>query len=70
MGKLPSMELLEKYNLKHPYAYLKQTIKRGDIRQFNIIMDQNYSFFASTWSYLLLKARCPILLWRSCLRRM
>ncbi|KAG2220962.1 hypothetical protein INT45_006495 [Circinella minor] len=69
MGKLPSMELLEKYNLKNPYAYLKQTIKRGDIRQFNIIMDQNYHFFTCTWSYLLLKARCPILLWRSCLRR-
>ncbi|KAI9272978.1 hypothetical protein BDA99DRAFT_432723 [Phascolomyces articulosus] len=69
MGKLPSMEMLDKYKLKNPYAQLKQAIKRGDIRRFYAIMEQNYDFFARTWSYLLLKARCRILLWRSCLRR-
>ncbi|KAI9484808.1 hypothetical protein BDB00DRAFT_853380 [Zychaea mexicana] len=69
MGKLPSMELLQKYKLENPYADLKQTIQRGDIRRFNAILEHNYAFFARSWSYLTLRARCPVLLWRSCLRR-
>ncbi|KAI8145137.1 hypothetical protein BJV82DRAFT_605055 [Fennellomyces sp. T-0311] len=69
MGRLPSSALLKEYNLTQPYAELKETIKRGDIRRFNHVMEQYQAFFSHSWTYELLRARCPVLLWRSCLRR-
>ncbi|CDS13172.1 hypothetical protein LRAMOSA05350 [Lichtheimia ramosa] len=69
LGRMPSDELLHHYQLTDPYMSLKYALIKGDIYTYLGILDQNVEYFTRTFSYLVLRGRGLVLVWRSLLRR-
>lgn len=69
LGRMPSDELLHHYQLADPYMSLKYALIKGDIYTYLGILDQNVEYFTRTFSYLVLRGRGLVLVWRSLLRR-
>lgn len=69
LGRMPSDELLHEYQLADPYMGLKYALIKGDVYSYMGILDQNVEYFTRTFSYLVLRGRGLVLVWRSLLRR-
>ncbi|KAI7881001.1 hypothetical protein K492DRAFT_129431 [Lichtheimia hyalospora FSU 10163] len=69
LGRMPSDELLYQYQLADPYMSLKYALIKGDVYSYLGILDQNVEYFTRTFSYLVLRGRGLVLVWRSLLRR-
>ncbi|KAI8642834.1 hypothetical protein BD408DRAFT_343521, partial [Parasitella parasitica] len=70
LGYFPSAQLLEKYQLAAPYANLVKTMRVGDIHGYLMHLDTYFEYFYSHLSYLLLKERGLVLVWRCLLNKL
>lgn len=68
LGHFPSMELLEKYQLAPPYVNLINTIRSGNIHGFLDHLETYFDYFYQRLTYLLLKERGIVLVWRCLLK--
>lgn len=68
LGHFPSIQLLEKYQLAPPYVNLINTIRSGNIHGFLQHLETYFDYFYSHLTYLLLKERGIVLVWRCLLR--
>ncbi|KAL7308845.1 hypothetical protein PS15m_010989 [Mucor circinelloides] len=68
LGHFPSTQLLEKYQLAPPYVNLINTIRSGNIHGFLQHLETYFDYFYSHLTYLLLKERGIVLVWRCLLR--
>eukprot|EP00551_Chaetoceros_affinis_P012038 CAMPEP_0203681956 /NCGR_PEP_ID=MMETSP0090-20130426/44268_1 /ASSEMBLY_ACC=CAM_ASM_001088 /TAXON_ID=426623 /ORGANISM="Chaetoceros affinis, Strain CCMP159" /LENGTH=405 /DNA_ID=CAMNT_0050550667 /DNA_START=67 /DNA_END=1284 /DNA_ORIENTATION=- len=66
-GRLPTVKLLEKYNLKE-YVPLVTAIRRGDLRQFNDTLLKHQDKFIQRGTYLLLE-KCKTVCHRNLFKR-
>lgn len=69
LGKFPSSQLLLKYNLQEPFEPLITTLKLGDYEGYMQHLEDHFDFFYNTFTYVLLKSRGPVLIWRCLLRK-
>jgi hypothetical protein len=70
LGTFPSVALLEKYNLVEPYVNLMKTMRSGDIRGYLRHIEQYFDYFYNHLTYLLLKERGIVLVWRCLIKNM
>ena len=66
-GRLPSVKLLEKYNLVE-YIPLVIAIRRGDLRTFHKTLEENQDEFIRRGTYLLLE-KCKTVCYRNLFKR-
>lgn len=66
-GRLPSIELLKKYNLVE-YITLVNAIRRGDLRTFHVTLQDNQDQFIRRGTYLLLE-KCKSVCYRNLFKR-
>ncbi|KAL9546413.1 hypothetical protein MBANPS3_006674 [Mucor bainieri] len=68
LGHFPSIQLLEKYQLAPPYVNLINTIRSGNIHGFLHHLETYFDYFYHRLTYLLLKERGLVLVWRCLLK--
>lgn len=68
LGHFPSIQLLEKYQLAPPYVNLINTIRSGNIHGFLDHLETYFDYFYHRLTYLLLKERGIVLVWRCLLK--
>ncbi|KAI8340568.1 hypothetical protein BC941DRAFT_417583 [Chlamydoabsidia padenii] len=69
LGKFPRPELLIKYQLLEYYEPLVATLKTGNYHGFLQHLEYQFDYFYKTFTYVLLRERAKVLLWRSLLRK-
>ncbi|CAO3615233.1 unnamed protein product [Cunninghamella echinulata] len=69
LGKFPLPQLLMKYHLQEPFEPLIVALKTGDHEGFMQHLEDYFDFFYNTFTYVLLKSRGPVLLWRCLLKK-
>ncbi|KAI8098603.1 uncharacterized protein BX664DRAFT_3273 [Halteromyces radiatus] len=69
LGKSAKPQLLIKYNLLEPYGLLILTLKRGDYYGFQQHLEKYFDYFYGTFTYVLLRERGKVLLWRCLLKK-
>jgi hypothetical protein len=70
LGYFPNIKLLEKYQLTAPYVNLLKTLKSGDIRGYLAHIENYFDYFFKNLTYLLLKERGVVLVWRCLIKNM
>ncbi|KAI7868710.1 hypothetical protein BDF14DRAFT_1790041 [Spinellus fusiger] len=70
LGHFPSTQLLTKYQLVEPFAGLIDTLKSGSLSAYFDHMDAHFGFFYSTFTYVMLRERGTVLLWRCLLKKL
>ncbi|KAJ2757091.1 hypothetical protein GGI19_000332 [Coemansia pectinata] len=69
-GRLPSMRLLDKYEMEPVYAHLAHHFRKGNLAGFQRVLADNLEFFRSQGNYLILLERTEILIYRNALLRL
>ncbi|KAJ2505316.1 hypothetical protein IWW47_002098 [Coemansia sp. RSA 2052] len=69
-GRLPSLQLLEKYEMEPVYAHLAHHFRKGNLAGFQHVLAENLEFFRSQGNYLILLERTEILIYRNALLRL
>ncbi|KAI9259305.1 hypothetical protein BY458DRAFT_534975 [Sporodiniella umbellata] len=69
MGYFPRLGLLAKYQLLDLYGPLLEAIKRGDMQRYLSHLENHFDYFYRHQTYLLLKERGIVLVWRSLIRK-
>lgn len=64
------MQVLEKYQLTAPYVNLLQTIRSGNMSGYLQHLETYFDYFYSNLTYLLLKERGIVLVWRCLIKNM
>ncbi|CAO3653955.1 unnamed protein product [Mucor hiemalis] len=64
LGYFPSVQLLEKYQLAAPFVNMMKLIRAGDIHGYYEHIETHFNYFYSKLTYLLLKERGIVLVWR------
>ncbi|KAI8057425.1 hypothetical protein BDF21DRAFT_159903 [Thamnidium elegans] len=70
LGYFPSIELLQKYKLTERYLGLIQTIRTGNMRGYLQHLETHFEYFYHHLTYLLLKERGIVLVWRCLIKNM
>lgn len=70
LGHFPSIQLLEKYQIAPPYVNLMKAIRSGNIHAYLEHLEAYFDYFYSRLTYLLLKERGIVLVWRCLLKNM
>lgn len=70
LGHFPSAELLEKYQLTDKFGVLLSTIRSGNIQGYFQHLETHFEYFYHHLTYLLLKERGVVLLWRCLMKNM
>ncbi|KAJ3261749.1 hypothetical protein HK103_004700 [Boothiomyces macroporosus] len=68
-GKLPSPQLLQKYQLHTYYIPLINALVKGDITHYQMELDLQRNYFMKNGFYMILKHRVTCLLYRSLIQR-
>ncbi|KAJ2007427.1 hypothetical protein GGI04_001518 [Coemansia thaxteri] len=68
-GRLPSSQLLEKYEMEPVYTHLVYHFRKGNLAGFQRVLADNLDFFRSQGNYLILLERTEILIFRNVLHR-
>ncbi|KAJ2743155.1 hypothetical protein GGI20_003958 [Coemansia sp. BCRC 34301] len=69
-GRLPSLQLLDKYEMEPVYAHLAYQFRKGNLAGFQYVLAENLEFFRSQGNYLILLERTEILIYRNALLRL
>lgn len=64
-GSLPKDQLLDKYNLNRHFHDLVLALRRGDLRQFERVLEQNQAFYMCKELYLIIQLHLRNLVLRS-----
>lgn len=70
LGHFPSLQLLEMYGLTAPFANLLQTLRSGDLKGYLQHLETHFDYFYNHLTYLLLKERGIVLVWRCLIKNM
>ncbi|CEP13448.1 hypothetical protein [Parasitella parasitica] len=70
LGHLPTIQLLEKYQLTAPYIDLMKALRSGNIHGYLMHLETHFQYFYSHFTYLLLRERGLVLLWRCLLYKL
>ncbi|KAI8083291.1 uncharacterized protein B0P05DRAFT_536811 [Gilbertella persicaria] len=70
LGYFPKHALLETYNLVNPYLNLIQCLKVGNIQGYLDHLEIHFNYFYHHLTYVLLKERGIVLVWRCLIRNM
>lgn len=70
LGYFPQYQLLEKYQLVSPFSNLIKTIRSGDLNGFLEHLETYFEYFYHHLTYLLLKERGVVLVWRCLIKNM
>lgn len=68
-GQMPTTQLLEKYNLHSQYSILLQSVKQGNICQFEEQLNLNRKYFIKLELFLLISLKMKNLMIRNLLKR-
>ncbi|KAF7730442.1 hypothetical protein EC973_002249 [Apophysomyces ossiformis] len=68
-GHFPNATLLNKYQLSGPFSELIRQMKLGNLHGYLAHIDKYFQFFYQSYTYVMLRERGTVLLWRSLLRR-
>ncbi|KAG0167533.1 hypothetical protein DFQ30_005968 [Apophysomyces sp. BC1015] len=69
LGRFPNAVLLNKYRLSEPFSELIYQMKRGNLHAYLAHIDKYFQFFYKTYTYVILRERGRVLVWRSLMRR-
>ncbi|KAI8374387.1 uncharacterized protein BYT42DRAFT_500193 [Radiomyces spectabilis] len=70
LGRFPMPQLLAKYQLQEQYLPLIVHLKSGNIAGYMSHIDQHFHYFYSTFTYMMLRERGTVLLWRCLIRKL
>ncbi|KAI8994854.1 hypothetical protein BDB01DRAFT_714750 [Pilobolus umbonatus] len=70
IGLMPSHQLLYQYNLVGPYDGLVTCLIQGDIEGYLSNLETHFHYFYQHFTYLLLKERGIVLVWRCLMRNL
>ncbi|KAI7874777.1 uncharacterized protein EV154DRAFT_78518 [Mucor mucedo] len=70
LGHFPSLQLLETYELTAPYADLLKALRSGHLKGYLQHLETYFDYFYSHLTYLLLKERGIVLVWRCLIKNM
>ncbi|KAJ2806735.1 hypothetical protein H4R20_001573 [Coemansia guatemalensis] len=69
-GRLPSVRLLEKYDMEPVYGELVQHFRKGNLAGFQQALADNMDLFRSQGNFLILLERTKLLIYRNVLQRL
>ncbi|KAJ2412406.1 hypothetical protein GGI10_003701 [Coemansia sp. RSA 2530] len=69
-GRLPTQQLLEKYEMEPVFAHLAYHFRKGNLAGFQRVLADNMEFFRSQGNYLILLERTELLIYRNVILRL
>ncbi|GAA6059040.1 hypothetical protein JCM10212_001265 [Sporobolomyces blumeae] len=69
LGYLPSLALLQQFDLATQFTPLLQPLKTGNFRQVSLELDRHQEFHLRHGNYLLLREKLEVLCWRNLTRQ-